>query len=1237
MSLLTLVMVALSLLGTRVAAAQTYPYPLPTNLTLAVREIAGVARSGEIVRSGVPLPRSLNVRDPGTLTLVDEAGLPVVADFTVLARWDAGRSVTTAPIQWVQVTFAATVPANGATVYRLVTDGSAGSSPVPPVPITIAQSGNQVIVNTGAATFQVGGSPGVLFDEIRLANGTVVAGGGTMSAKVASFDAAHTAIRRVSIEHAGRLSAVVVVEGAYDVSVGAQRAAGLGSRRRYVFSAGSATVLVRQSAAWEGANCGLGQLTCAGVPNGVLVEQLRDELTLNLGSSVTATAVGAFSAPEVTGAVGPGASAFLRQRLRSTRTAPLAFESSTLGGAALTGVKADGGVLAASGAAGTVAVALDHMHRYEPQALRLLSPTSLAVDLVDDRVWLGARQGLFATMAVSALPGSPTRGDLDRVVWAPLNHPLRAWPAPEWFASSDAVDEFPVGQLPTGLTGYDALVRGVLDRTVQLTDTMGLPGLMTFGLYPRTWANPIYLDELDCDPGRDPTPGDTSDNLYWCATWTDYHSATMAAPIWAMRSGQVSWIDEVAVPAALRMLHTQVLQCDPTDTFRLCWQAPTGYGGYRLDFNASHQYWDNLFLYYWLTGDYTVVEFLARGAEDQRRFQCQRRPASACQPDDPPPDPFATVNGRVGMQWQSTFRFLGLAGSDATYLEDYRANLARAVTQWYVEADQGGTRYGFWTANRAIASGATSTDQLWMTQLYDMNVLFRLQRDTSDAPIGIPPIPPSQVLAAWARTLATFAPTAAGSCAAQGTWPNALNFSWAGTRIGGTLSSISANETGSDPCLYASGLATVPALLVRAGDRTGSSTIRESGRLLAERAITSGLTNVVPLAKEFGIHLARLHAAVGRLTPVFSTTCSFVASPLTASVPAGGGSGTVTVSTTPACSWTALSDSTWLTVSSGMGTGSGTVSWTVAPNTGAARTGMLIVAGQIVTVSQSAAAGSGVPVPSNLTATVVDARVTLSWVPASVPGVTGYLIEAGSGTGLANIVTLAVGTSSQFVASAVPPGTYFVRVRALTGSAQSAASNEVRFVVGLPGAPSQLTATVSGFTVTLQWIAPDSGGPPTTYVVQAGSASGQSNLASVPIGGNQTALVATNVAVGRYFVRVSAVNAFGSSAASNEVIVTVGSVGCTTAPLAPAGLQSSVAGSRVDLNWTLAAGGSAPTTFIVEAGSTSGAANLAAIDIGSSATSFAAQAPRGTYFVRVRARNVCGTSPPSPEATVVVP
>jgi hypothetical protein len=88
------------------------------------------------------------------------------------------------------------------------------------------------------------------------------------------------------------------------------------------------------------------------------------------------------------------------------------------------------------------------------------------------------------------------------------------------------------------------------------------------------------------------------------------------------------------------------------------------------------------------------------------------------------------------------------------------------------------------------------------------------------------------------------------------------------------------------------------------------------------------------------------------------TTCTFSVSPATASVGGSGGTVAITVTTGSTCSWTAASNSAFVTVSAGAsGTGNGTVTVTVAANTGAARTGTLTIAGQTATINQSATSG----------------------------------------------------------------------------------------------------------------------------------------------------------------------------------------------------------------------------------------------------------------------------------------
>jgi hypothetical protein len=86
--------------------------------------------------------------------------------------------------------------------------------------------------------------------------------------------------------------------------------------------------------------------------------------------------------------------------------------------------------------------------------------------------------------------------------------------------------------------------------------------------------------------------------------------------------------------------------------------------------------------------------------------------------------------------------------------------------------------------------------------------------------------------------------------------------------------------------------------------------------------------------------------------------CTFTVAPTTASVPADGASGQVTVTgSAPTCTWTASSNDGWIAIQGAAGgTGSGTLGYTVAPNTAiTTRSGTLTVAGTTVTITQAAA------------------------------------------------------------------------------------------------------------------------------------------------------------------------------------------------------------------------------------------------------------------------------------------
>jgi subtilisin-like proprotein convertase family protein len=86
--------------------------------------------------------------------------------------------------------------------------------------------------------------------------------------------------------------------------------------------------------------------------------------------------------------------------------------------------------------------------------------------------------------------------------------------------------------------------------------------------------------------------------------------------------------------------------------------------------------------------------------------------------------------------------------------------------------------------------------------------------------------------------------------------------------------------------------------------------------------------------------------------------CSYSVTPATQSFNSTGGNSTLNVTATTGCGWTAVSNDQFITVtSSNTGNGNGTVNFNVVANLTAARTGTLTVAGQTITITQSAGAG----------------------------------------------------------------------------------------------------------------------------------------------------------------------------------------------------------------------------------------------------------------------------------------
>ncbi len=143
--------------------------------------------------------------------------------------------------------------------------------------------------------------------------------------------------------------------------------------------------------------------------------------------------------------------------------------------------------------------------------------------------------------------------------------------------------------------------------------------------------------------------------------------------------------------------------------------------------------------------------------------------------------------------------------------------------------------------------------------------------------------------------------------------------------------------------------------------------IGPNGAVIAENDDGGGGTNSrIPGGVGFfalpasGQYIAEVTSANPMTTGAYTISltapsCAYQITPANQSFAAAGGNGTVNVTTAGGCNWSAVSNDAWLTITSGAsGSGSGAVSFTVAANTGAARSGTLTIAGQTFTVNQAA-------------------------------------------------------------------------------------------------------------------------------------------------------------------------------------------------------------------------------------------------------------------------------------------
>ena len=94
---------------------------------------------------------------------------------------------------------------------------------------------------------------------------------------------------------------------------------------------------------------------------------------------------------------------------------------------------------------------------------------------------------------------------------------------------------------------------------------------------------------------------------------------------------------------------------------------------------------------------------------------------------------------------------------------------------------------------------------------------------------------------------------------------------------------------------------------------------------------------------------------------------------------------------------------------------------------------------------------------------------------------------------------------------------------------------------------------------------------------------------------------------------------------------------CAAAPDAPTALTAEpIANTSARMTWQAPSGAEMPTTYVLETGSGPGKNDVATFIIAGGTTTTDRAGVPGTFFLRVYARNACGTSAPSNEVSIAL-
>jgi fibronectin type 3 domain-containing protein len=275
-------------------------------------------------------------------------------------------------------------------------------------------------------------------------------------------------------------------------------------------------------------------------------------------------------------------------------------------------------------------------------------------------------------------------------------------------------------------------------------------------------------------------------------------------------------------------------------------------------------------------------------------------------------------------------------------------------------------------------------------------------------------------------------------------------------------------------------------------------------------------------------------------------------------------------------------------------------------------------------------------VPANVMATAGNAEVTLTW--GAVTNATSYHVKRSTTSGAET--QIGAPTSTTYTDTTAKNGTkYFYVVSAVDSTGESANSAEVNATPTAPAqappAPANLAATAGNAQVALTWSASTGA---TSYHVKRSTSSGAETQIAAPAGTSYTDTSVTNGT--KYFYVVSAVNATGESANSNEVNATP--TAPAQAPPTPTNLAATGGNAQVALTWSASTGA---TSYNVKRSTTNGSGYVTVSSPTSTSYTDTGVTNGTTYYYVVSAVNGTGESanssqvsatPSAPTANVTI-